>query len=296
MTSRSHTVALKDHWSGPTVSTQFDSRLLLRLLSAALLLKQIGILVVLFVTGHFDGTMFTYWQYLGITPFYAILAAALWIERGLLTFTMMFLLPLFLGSTMLVAVAIVLIIQQNSAIFTSGGGPDVALSLIHTGDWILHQLPLVEIQFLLGGGLHMYARLIIAAGMSQMQTGEGRAAYVLYFVMVPLIPFAVYCSIFDAEQHYPTGIPIYWLWFGLVAFNIIWMAYWLCAFTSSAQVQIRYYRFFGKTVNLASTTNLISTPEPERFSNPLLQRTELPEMVVGGDYEEDTQPFKGIYN
>ena len=268
------------------MSTQFDTRLLLRLLSGALLLKQIGILVALFVTGHFDGSMFTYWQYLGITPFYAILAIALWCERGLLTFVVLFLLPLFLGSTLLVAVAIVIIIQQNSAVFSAGGGADVALSLIHTGDWVLHQLPLVEILMLIGFGLLFYIRQIIATEMSQMRTGEGRAGYVLYFVFVPLLPFAIYCSIFDPNDHYPTGIPIYLLWLGLIAVNIAWMAGWLCVFTSSAQVGIRLYRFFGATVRSTAEPAYSPPREQDTFSNLSVHHEEPLEMVVGQNFEE----------
>jgi hypothetical protein len=285
MTSRSRTVALKDHWSGPTVSTGFDTRLLLRLLGCALLLKQAGIFAALIVTGHFDGTMFTYWNYLGILGFYTLLVASLIFERAILTFTMLFVFPIMLGSTLLVAVAIVIIIQQNAAVFTAGGGPDVALSLIHTGDWVLHQLPLVEMLMLLGYGLILYARQIIACELSQMRTGEGRALYVLYFVLSPLVPFAVYCTIFDPDTHYPTGVPLYLLWLGLVAVNIAWMSGWLCAFTCTSQVEIKVYRFFGivkpstaKAEEEEETAILHEHPVP--WEQQLLRRRRVPSRYV----------------
>jgi hypothetical protein len=283
--TRKHTVTLKDGWSGPTISAQLDGKLLLQLVAIVLMLLQIAVFAWLVSSGRWNGTMFTYWNYTGLTLFYILLVLALFIEKGLLTFIMLFVLPIFLGSTVLVSIAIVVIIQQNADVFTGGGGGNLALSLRHTGDWALHQLPPLEMAILLAVGLGDYARLVIPAEFSQMNR---RVLYVLYWIISPLVPFAVYCSIYDPTMHYPTGIPTYVLWLGLVSINIALQSMWLCRFTCTEVVNVVLYRFFGKVaepedMEADQQQSLIPSSFSTREDPPLDNQ----EMVIGGDWRTD---------
>ncbi len=220
-------------------------RFYLRIVVTVLLIWRVALTITLAVIGRYDLTMYTYWQNTMVVVFYILLWIALWFERGILTFTTLFVFPIPLGTVFLVAVSIVIIIQENEDVFTAGTSSGLALSLIHTGDWILHSLPLIEILLILGLGWLLYARAIIASEISSIAKSEWRAAYILYWLLVPLVPLLIYCLIWDIAVQYPTGIPTYILWLGLFALNFVWMTVWYFAFTSSANVGISVYSFFG---------------------------------------------------
>jgi hypothetical protein len=245
---RKHTFALKDNWPGPTVGVGADVRFILRIVVTLLLIWRVALTIYLAVIGRYHLSMYTYWSQTMLVAFYVLLELSLFIERGLLTFTTLFAFPILLGSTFIVAVSIIIIIQQNSTIFfvaDSSAWTQDALSLLHTGDWILHSLPLVEILFILALGWAMYARAIIASELASIRKSEWKAIYVLYWILAPLVPLLIYSCIFDIATVYPTGIPTYVLWLCLVGIDILWMALMFGAFTATANVAVCVYSFFA---------------------------------------------------
>jgi hypothetical protein len=235
-----YTFTLANHWQGGSVSVGADVRLYLRLIATLLLLWRIGVSVALIVDNRYDFTMYTYWSNTLVVVFYAMLVLGLFVEHWVLPFTTLFVFPLALGSVFLVAISIVIIIQQNEAVFfnCTANSTSEALSLIHTGDWVLHSAPVIEILMLLGVGYVLYVRRIIASELDSIPRSEWRAVYVLYWYLAPLILMLIYSLIFDPATHYPTGIPTYVLWLGLVTIDVVWMTVWYLAFTSSALVKI----------------------------------------------------------
>lgn len=242
---KKRTVALKEHWSGPSVSIGADVRFLLRIVVTLLLIWRVAVTVILAIKGRYDFTMYTYWSHTILVLFYALLWIALWTERWLLTFVTLLIFPIALGSTFLVMVSIVIIIQENAAVLTASLSTTLTLSLIHTGDWILHSLPVLEILLILCVGYLLYTRTIIAGEVAGMRKSEWKAIYVLYFIVSPMIPMLIYSLIFDPATHYPTGIPTYVLWLGLVAIDILWMMLMYFCFTASANVMITVYGWFS---------------------------------------------------
>ena len=273
MVVKKRTHILQEHWNGETVSMNVNTKWLLRVVLTLLLIKQLLVYIFLIVKGRIDFAMFTYWSYTILTGYYVLMWLALWIERSLLTFVSMFLFPIPLGTTFLVSLAIVIVIQQNAEVFTAaaGDGGQAALSLIHTGDWVLHNLPLIEILILLGLGWLLYIRSVIPMELSAIRSSEWRAAYMLYILIVPLVPLGIYSVIFDIEKHYPTGIPTYILWFGLVLFDLLWMGTWYMAFTVSARVPILFGTFapwFNTKIAPVPATTTTEAFAPSSYHNP----------------------------
>lgn len=248
------TFALNEHFSGNAISIGVTIPILLRLVLVVFFLIQVAVVIALIVKDRFDLTMYTYWSYTILTVFFALAVVALFTERWFLHFVTMYIFPIPLGSTFLVALSIVIIIQENQEVLVSNDNAGLALSLIHTGDWILHSLPVIEILLLMVCGWLLYARLIIGNRLATMKSAGNRTGYIIYFLLVPLVPMAIYSIAFDPAVHYPTGIPTYVLWIALVAIDLIWMTLMYLALTSSANVQITLLRQrAGGSKHIAST-------------------------------------------
>jgi hypothetical protein len=126
---------------------------------------------------------------------------SLFVERFLLSFTTLFLFPIPLALSFLVSVAIVVMIQSNSSIFWSGG---TSLAILHTGDWILHSLPLIEMLLILAVGYLLYARAIIASELNAIRDPQFRTLYIIYWFISPLLVLLIYSLIFNPQVYYPT--------------------------------------------------------------------------------------------
>ena len=245
MGERRRTFALKDHWSGPTVQVGADVRFLQRVVAAILLIWRWAVTIALIVGGRYDLTMFTYWSNTIWLAYLCMHNVSLWSERWPLDFVVLFAFVFPLALTFVVCVSIVIIINENSDVFTAAAtSGDLALSLIHTGDWILHSLPLIEILVLIAAGWYLYVRGVLAFELSSLRRSEWKAAYFLYWFLAPLVPLLIYTLIFDPAEKYPTGIPTYVLWLGLFALDLMWMALWYFAFTNSADVVVVTYSLF----------------------------------------------------
>lgn len=302
---RTRTHNLREHWKGESVSIDFRVKTLLQVVTFLLMVKQFAVYGYLLSIGRIDLTMFTYWSYTVLTIFYPLLLLGLVLERAVLALVCLFLLPLPLGATFDVSVAIVIVIQQNAKVFTSEADAGrTAINLIHTGDWVLHNLPLIEVIFLMGTGLLFYVRSILPAELHELRNREWGFVYRAYFYAAPLVLIGIYSIAFDITRHYPTNIPTYVLWLGLACINLLWMGVWYLAFTADANVPIRLWTFFGGSGSGAARDDDTdedspaaaaasgATSELDIEANQRRRRTRPDAVADAGDHVEDGSKAK----
>ena len=103
-------------------------KFILRVVVALLLAMQIAVTILIAVNGSYDMSMFTFWNYTMLTAFFVLLLAALFYERWLLTIAFA-ILPMMLGTTFIISVAIVIIVQRNADIFLGDGRTSISSTL-----------------------------------------------------------------------------------------------------------------------------------------------------------------------
>ena len=225
-------------------------KFVLRFVVTLLFSMQIATTIVIAVAGAYDMSMFTFWNYTLLTAYFALLLAALFYERWLLTIAFA-ILPILLGTTFIISVAIVIIVQRNADIFLGDGSTSV--STRHTGDWLVHYVPPFEMVLLFAIGLGLYARRVIGYRLGLFRTRTRRAIFYVYWILVPLIPFAIYSAAFDIGEKYPTGIPTGILWILLIVVCVVWMAFWLFVFYAHTRVMLDIV-IFSNEVGRAATS------------------------------------------
>jgi hypothetical protein len=126
-------------------------------------------------------------------------------EPEKLAFALLMLFPLVFNASFFVGVAIVVIVQLNDWIFMHTtvfyGGPRL-VGAVHTGDWLLHQLPVVEVLVLM---------LIYSSDMNACYnrlkaaffTKVGAAVYYIYVVTSGALVVGLYFATEDFQRNYP---------------------------------------------------------------------------------------------
>lgn len=208
------------------------------------------ILFYLIQQGIFKIDKFTYWNFTWNALFYSILAMFFIIHRReypiyaspFLRWLILLVCPLLVGSAFLVCVMIVILIQLNQNLFMDETDPaNTPIGLYHTGDWILHNLPMIEIGFLLLSGLDTIWRKCLyqtesiclqqnMRGSSQQLTSDHHyvdlirvrttttrpwyqcleehylVIYFLWSFLSPFLPMSIYGCFFDPYVIYPTNV------------------------------------------------------------------------------------------
>ena len=181
------------------------------LVSAFLTLRSV-VLGYLLGTGTYDATFFTYINYGILTLSMALLLLSMW-HIPAYELWVLFVLPLVWGTTVFVALAIVVIVQLNDGVFlkttTQNHGTN-SVATIHTGDWMLHQLPFVEI-LLIVLVLRPTAVVIFHNFWNEMRT-PGRVGYVIYFHLSALMLLAFYMINVDYAVNYPSDLSAKAIW------------------------------------------------------------------------------------
>ncbi len=220
------------------------SKTLLRVFFVVLLAWQTTMTIYLAAGGFYDMTMFTFWNYTLLSTFVATMTAALFYERWLLTGALLFLLPMLLGTTLLVQIGIVIIVARNGNVFLGDGSQSVANR--HTGDFIVHTVPIGSLLLSLIAGLILYIRRALCYQLGLFRTRTRRVIYYVYWVLCPLLPLAIYTACFDIAVKYPTGIPTGLLWLALIGVNVVWMCTTLLFFVAIATFSIQLTSFWQR--------------------------------------------------
>lgn len=154
--------------------------------------------------GIYDPSFFTYFSYTLLYAFYLVALFSYTSPRSMQFVYSFFFIPMF-GITSFVAFAIVVIVQCNDWVYlrtTILGGTTRAIGDVHTGDFVLHYLPLIG--FLLYAALHSrYIGLSIHNLWHTLRTGE-KMAYVFYLSLAPLLVLGFYMTVMPFDKNYPT--------------------------------------------------------------------------------------------
>jgi len=152
----------------------------------------------------FDAKFFTYLNYVFGAFCYLLLIISQWNLVGYSAWVL-FLLPLIWGTILFVSFAIIVIVQLNDGVFLKTTVDNDGLRQVgevHTGDWLLHQLPVFEILLIL---LLLWptASVIFRNFWGTLSKAQ-HWAYSLYFLLAPLLVLAFYMINVDFDSNYPT--------------------------------------------------------------------------------------------
>lgn len=193
----------------------------LRVFAVLMLAWQLAMTIFMAIDGDYDLSMYTFWNYTFMTVFCAFFVAALFYERFLLTFTLLFLFPPLFASVAVVRFGIVVIVGRNADVFLGDGSQSVEMRYV--GDFVVHSLPLGMLLYALIAGLLMYVRRAIGYELGMFNTLRRKILYVVYVLFSGLVMLGIYTACFSIAKTYPTGIPTGLLWLALVGVDLAWM-------------------------------------------------------------------------
>lgn len=213
------------------------TKTLLRIVAIVMLAWQIAMTIYMGVGGHYDLSMYTFWNYTFMTVFCVFFVAALFYERILLTFTLLGLFPPLFSSVAMVRFGIVVIVGRNADVFLGDGGQSIEMRYV--GDFVVHSLPLGMLLVVLIAGLLLYIRRAVGYELGLFSTFRRKLLYALYFLFSGLFLLAIYTASFSIAKTYPTGIHTGLLWLALVGVDIVWMGFFLAIFVAVNKGVIR---------------------------------------------------------
>lgn len=153
-----------------------------------------------------DLKFYTYQNYTAVAAGFALLLLSMRRSEWFKAYAL-FALPLFYGTTIYVAVAIVVIINLNDFVLMRGSvhnGGALTDGDLHTGDFLLHQLPLVEVLFVI---LVNFSWLKAAIRSEYaLWSKANRVLYILYFLTISSFSISFYMSIYPFDENYPTPL------------------------------------------------------------------------------------------
>lgn len=165
-----------------------------------------GVLSFFVAQETLDLRYLTYINYTLVTVFY-LLILSLAGELEKMSAALLALLPLAFNLCFFIGVAIVIIVQLNDWIFMRTtvvyGGPRL-VGDVHTGDWVLHQLPVVEILVV----MVLYINEVNEQFhylKTEVFTKLGTVIYYCYAVASGALVVALYFATEDFNKNYPTG-------------------------------------------------------------------------------------------
>jgi len=209
-------------------SVRFRGKTLLRVATAFVLVVQIALTIVLAVNGAYHMKMFTLWSFTLLTVFSAFLLVSLYTEHWLLTNAVLFGLPFILGNVVIVAIAIVVIIANDSTVYAHGtpcqspppANPEHTVSQLHTGDWAEHAWPVFAVVLILLAGGEFLATYMVVRSLRSFSP-LGQWLYWIYWMCASLVLLIVYQLIFDINKIYPTSFTTAER--TLILFAIVWV-------------------------------------------------------------------------
>jgi hypothetical protein len=167
------------------------------------------ILLYLIKNGMFHVNMYTYWNYTLLWIFDILYFIGVLIEGKFLKYITLYIYPIIHGSNFLVFSIIIIVIELNDSIFIKGtiyAGGNIKIGDIHTGDYIVHVLPLIETLLIMLFGLLFYVRAILYHFKLHVNYKYYQYIYLLYWILSPLIPITIYSFIFNPFIQYPTSL------------------------------------------------------------------------------------------
>lgn len=170
-------------------------------------LVQASVLAGLVAARVYDPRFETYQNYLVVTFAVGIFLRAFRHAEGRRVFLLVAG-PLLFGTTFFIAIAITVIVQFNDGIylkstyFNNGTNP---VAIVHSFDWILHQVPFFFVTLLLWSNWLRYRRYFreLWARLSPL----GRGLFTLYSVGIAAAWELLYMASFPFRVNYPVPMP-----------------------------------------------------------------------------------------
>jgi hypothetical protein len=165
-----------------------------------------GILGYFIAAEIFDPRFFTYFNYALGFAFYNVLYLSFF-SVELFEFVTLFLLPVYFNTTTFVFIAIVVIVALNDTVFTRAsvlGGTNRTIGETHTGDWIVHYLPMVALLAVLISIQAYYLEFV--QNYWKYASKLARIFYVFYLFLTPLAILLIYMLTMPFDQNYPTTL------------------------------------------------------------------------------------------
>lgn len=194
------------------LSVRFSSLALTRIFALVGLTWQVVTTILLAVAGQYHMYMYTYWSYTALTAFYAVLSVALFWERLAITLFSLFWLPFVMGNSVFVLLAITIIIANDATAYIDGSVCDtppgsLTIEKLHTGDTLIHVLPVLWLGATLLAGLEYFSQRLIVAQVSAF-SAAGQWLYWLFWMTGPLVLISIYQLAFDVDKLYPTSFSV----------------------------------------------------------------------------------------
>jgi hypothetical protein len=172
----------------------------------------------------FDPRFFTYFNYaLGFAFYNALYVSFFSVE--FFDFVVLFLLPVYFNTTAFVCIAIVVIVRLNDTVFTRGsilGGTNMTIGELHTGDWIVHYLPLFAIFAVFVSILAYY--LDFLENYWKYLSKNARIFYIFYLFLTPLAILLLYMLTMPFDQNYPTTLTTWELFLLVIGMSLVLQA------------------------------------------------------------------------
>lgn len=216
--------------------------------------------------GLFHLNKFTYWNYTISWFFDMTLLLGLFTEGPFLYYLLLILYPILYGSNFLVFSLIIVIIQLDGWILieeTVFGLGNSTIGDLHTGDYLVHVLPLLEIYWIVFSGLHFYVNQALS---THQQNSKNHALYVLYWLFCPLLLIGAFSLFFDGPTEYPTGLPRVICVFLVLGTCAIYMAFSYLIFTCKRHPPINFEKQISKSTQSHSAI-LFAHPTWNHSSN-----------------------------
>lgn len=219
-------------------SVRFHTKTVLRFVVGVVFCATLAVTIVLAVNDAYNMSMFTLWSWTIFLAFSFVLWVALWVQHLLLTYVLLLFLPLVLSNVVFVAIAIVIIIANDSTVLTNNtpcatpppADPKYTVSQVHTGDWIEHGWPPFATLVIV-----MLAGYLIRKAMRRVLQSFNPAVQWLYFVYWmcgTLVLLGIYDLAFDIAATYPTSFTTAQRVLILLGIVWVWQLFTWIAFTS----------------------------------------------------------------
>lgn len=172
-------------------------------------LFRLTVIIWLFAIAAFDPLFYTYQAYLLFTGAMAYLLIS-WTNRALFRFFVMFIFPVVFGVVLFIGIAIIVMVFLNDEIFLTrtvfrGGTRTIAVA--HSGDWLLHQLPVIEV-IIVTVCITRYARIAMRNVRAAWRGTFGYWLYLFFFFTASVWPLVLYVALFPFQQNYPMSLSI----------------------------------------------------------------------------------------
>jgi hypothetical protein len=184
---------------------------------AVSIVYNLGILSMLVWTHALNFRHYTYWNYILVTVFDIIyLTSCFTSPKTLFKWMNLVVFPIVTGSTAIVNILIIVILQNNDWIMVSAsvfGEGQLPLGKIHLADYLIHSWPfLARFIILILGQLdivrhfvyaYLHGNVNIIRVMGNFKTR--RLAFFFFWIVSPLTPISIYSSLNNPFVEYPTN-------------------------------------------------------------------------------------------